>query len=128
MQTKFQRADVAVALVCLIIAVALLVLPLLTPKASKVVLVIRDRFGNEQHHALDEDAELTLSGDHGHHLTLTVKDGRAYVSESSCPDGLCQRSGTISRVGETLVCLPAGIAVSVSDRQGKAGEVDATLG
>ena len=44
---------------------------------------------------------------------LTVEDGRAYMSYSSCPDHLCENTGRIKYVGEQIVCLPNKVTVTV---------------
>ena len=44
---------------------------------------------------------------------LTVEDGRAYMSYSSCPDHLCENTGKIKYVGEQIVCLPNKVTVTV---------------
>lgn len=46
-------------------------------------------------------------------LTCVVKDGGIRVSESSCPDHLCVDMGTVSHAGETIVCLPNQVVITV---------------
>ncbi|MCD7957927.1 MAG: NusG domain II-containing protein [Lachnospiraceae bacterium] len=46
---------------------------------------------------------------------LIIKDGEAYMSEASCPDGLCISQGHISNTGEMIVCLPNRVVVYVAD-------------
>lgn len=45
--------------------------------------------------------------------TLVIKDGKAYVEYASCPDGICAAHKPISREGESIVCLPNRVVVSV---------------
>ena len=44
---------------------------------------------------------------------LVIRDGKAMVQEASCPDGICVRHRPISKVGETIVCLPHQLVVKV---------------
>ena len=44
---------------------------------------------------------------------LVIRDGKAMVTEASCPDGICVRHRPISKVGETIVCLPHQLVVKV---------------
>lgn len=49
----------------------------------------------------------------GYSLTVIIENGAASVTESDCPDGVCTASGTISRAGQAIVCVPAGVTVRV---------------
>lgn len=45
--------------------------------------------------------------------TLLIENGIAYVSEADCPDKICKAHRGISKSGETIVCLPHKLVVSV---------------
>ena len=49
----------------------------------------------------------------GHSLTVVIENGAVSVTESDCPDGVCVNSGTISRTGQAIVCVPAGVTVRI---------------
>lgn len=68
--------------------------------------------------ALDKDAVLVLDG-----LTVHVKDGKVWVENADCPDKTCERRGAISSFGQSIVCLPNGIAVRVQGDGDLAWEV-----
>lgn len=45
---------------------------------------------------------------------LAIEDGKAYMKEASCPGYQdCVEMGKISRVGETIVCLPNKVVVEI---------------
>lgn len=44
---------------------------------------------------------------------LEIKDGKAFMKSADCPDKTCVRSRPISKVGETVICLPNRVHVSV---------------
>jgi hypothetical protein len=50
------------------------------------------------------------------YLELTIENGRAHASAASCTHQTCMRMGPIHRRGESLVCIPNQIRVSVSGR------------
>lgn len=63
---------------------------------------------------------VSLSGDrvipvqsNGHSLTVVIENGAVSVTESDCPDGVCVNTGTISRTGQAIVCVPAGMTVQI---------------
>ena len=49
----------------------------------------------------------------GYTLTVAVENGAVRVSESDCPNQDCVHSGAISRAGQSIVCLPARVAVTL---------------
>lgn len=44
---------------------------------------------------------------------LIIKDGEAYVESATCPDGICASHKPISREGESIVCLPHRVVITV---------------
>ena len=127
-RTRFSFADVLVMLSVLLIA-ALLFLCFLHGAASdpsENLLVIRTPTETLTY-PLSADRTVTVSSGN---ITLTVeiRDGRARVSDSDCPDKICQRTGWISRKGETVICAPAAVRLTVTDPKGGAGDADSVIG
>ena len=66
-------------------------------------------------YSLSEDMTLEIvSGedDKGRNL-LVIKNGKAYVESASCPDGICVSHKPVSRNGESIVCLPNRVVITV---------------
>lgn len=62
---------------------------------------------------LDEQSiEIPVQSKEGH-LVVQAQNGRVRVIESTCKDHLCVKQGWIDRVGESIVCLPNRISVSI---------------
>ena len=61
---------------------------------------------------LSEDRTVTL-GDGRDWNLLRIAGGRAAVTEASCGDLTCVDTGPIWREGETIVCLPHRLMVSI---------------
>jgi hypothetical protein len=66
-------------------------------------------------YSLLEDLTLPIhTGEGGEQVNvLVIKDGEAYVQSASCPDGICAAHKPISRQGESIVCLPHRVVVTV---------------
>ena len=62
---------------------------------------------------LDEDITVEISSDYGTNV-LVIKDGLAFVEAATCPDKICVSHKPILRDGETVVCLPNRVVISVS--------------
>ena len=98
----------------LLVAVAVLALVLfLRGEGSTVRVELNGREIGSYSLAMDREVEI-LSGDNGEEQNLLViRDGKAYVATASCPDGLCAGHRPIFRVGESIVCLPHGVVISI---------------
>ena len=44
---------------------------------------------------------------------LVIKDGKAYMENATCPDGICVAHRPIFRDGESIVCLPNRVVITV---------------
>ena len=69
--------------------------------------------------------EKTVSIDGAYHLTVTLDRTGAAVTDSDCPGQDCLHTGRITRVGQSIVCLPEQVIVTL---EGKAPSPDVVLG
>ena len=44
---------------------------------------------------------------------LIISNGKASISEASCPDLICAHHRPIENVGETIVCLPNKVVITI---------------
>ena len=72
---------------------------------------------------LNENRELVIPGENGFDNLLIIKDGYADIAEANCPDKICVHQRKIRYKGETIVCLPNRVVVSIEG--GEEGDVDA---
>ena len=79
-------------------------------QGERVVVLI----GGEEKasYSLSEDLETVIrTGEETN--TLVIREGKASVTEATCPDGICKNHAPISKAGETIVCLPHQVVVKV---------------
>ncbi|NLY44889.1 MAG: NusG domain II-containing protein [Tissierella sp.] len=55
---------------------------------------------------------IPIETDHGYNL-IEVGDNEIRVIEASCPDQIDVKQGYISRIGETIVCLPNKMVIEI---------------
>ncbi len=121
MKTNTSRNDRALIITLLAVAAAVFIIWFLTSRMGGTVLVTVD--GAEYARLpLDKSAVLVIESEGGTN-TLTIKDGKADMTEASCPDHICVDHYAISRTGETIICLPNKVVVSIEG----AGESGADL-
>ncbi len=68
-------------------------------------------------YALSEPIDQPISGYGGFSLCLTIRNGEAWVADSTCPDLICQHHTPISKAGDQIVCLPARIVITVTGEE-----------
>ena len=66
---------------------------------------------------LTEDRELTVNTDKGVNV-VKISDGMVYVKSADCPNQICVNTKPVSETGESIVCLPHRMVVSVRTQPG----------
>lgn len=106
---KKYRADIIVIAAILVFSLLVLTVMTLTRKEGATVVV-------EVNGETAAEYPLALNGVYilnGGTNTLTIENGTARMSDSSCPDHICENKGKIKYVGQTIVCLPNKLTVTV---------------
>jgi len=57
--------------------------------------------------------------------TVYIHDGGAEVIDADCRDLICKETGFISKTGQTIVCLPHKLVVTISAESEGGGDADA---
>lgn len=119
---RLRRADTVLAAAVLGAAALSAVLLWRLPPAGRTVTVQQ----NGQTVAvlpLATDTDYIVTGADGASNTVRIRGGRVSVCAASCPDGLCVRHRAVSRAGESIICLPNRVVVTVDG----AADVDAEV-
>lgn len=66
---------------------------------------------------LSKNTELVLNDGNGGSNTITVSNGQISVTDANCPDLVCVRTGSISKTGEVIACLPHKLIITISSGQ-----------
>lgn len=45
--------------------------------------------------------------------TVTIKDGKVYMSQSNCKNQICVKTNEIKKKGESIICLPNKVTVEI---------------
>lgn len=111
-----KRKDVILIADCLILALMSMFVrkmdaPPRTDSSMQVVVYV----GEEETARYPLNGEITakLTGREGETNDLEIREGKADVVSASCPDKICVRQNPISEIGETIVCLPNQVIVTI---------------
>ena len=101
--------DVIVISATLAVSLMFLLILFLTKKEGAFIEV--DVNGeNIGEYLLSENATYSLNG--GSNI-LVIENGEAYLSFSDCPDHTCEKTGKIKHVGQSIICLPNKVIITV---------------
>lgn len=109
---KNYKKDLIILGCILVVGVLLLAFCMLAGKAPATVLVSVE--GNIiAEYSLYENTEIVIEGKDRGSNVLVIENGVAKITKASCPDGLCMGMGPISREGQSMICLPNQVVVSI---------------
>lgn len=109
------RNDVIfIASLLLIVFIAGLCLYLFSSEGDTVVVTVDGQVWDE--FSLSEDTTVNIETDHGTNV-LVIRDKTAYIESASCPDGICSSHRAIRLDGESIICLPNKVVVTVKAQQ-----------
>lgn len=109
MNLKKYRIDIIVISVILAISLLVLLLISLTKKEGAFVVVEIDG-ATVAEYSLYDSGEYELNGGTN---VLVIENKEAYLIYSNCPDHTCENTGKIRYVGETIICLPNRLSITV---------------
>ena len=106
---KKYRLDMIVIAAILLLSVALLLVMTLTREEGATVVVEIDG-KTVATYSLYQNGEYSLNGGTN---VLVIENGQAYLNYSNCPDHTCEKTGKIQYVGQTIVCLPNLLTITI---------------
>lgn len=91
-----------------------------THDAEAVVMIDGEEYGR---FPLDTDIVERIELPDGSYNVLVIKEGKADVTEASCPDGICVNHKAVSKQSQSITCLPNKLVVEIQN--GETSDLDA---
>lgn len=108
------RNDVIFIVVLLLIVTTLgLCFYLFRGEGDMIVVTVDGKEFGRYSLAEDVRVEIRTGAENEELNVLVIKDGQAYVESATCPDGICADHKPIQREGESIVCLPHKVVITV---------------
>ncbi|MBE6836886.1 MAG: NusG domain II-containing protein [Ruminococcus sp.] len=107
---KRKNDIIFIVLLLVVISVSALVMLLMRSEGDTVIVTVDGKTIGE--YPLSENREEKIKNGDGYNI-LVIKDGKADVTEASCPDGICSAHRPIQHDGESIICLPNKVVVEV---------------
>lgn len=109
MKDRKSRVFADLVLISALVLIAAVIFIFQSGRDKGAVVLIKRNGETLKTALISEDLSYDLDG----LLTVIVGNGEVRVENPVCEDGLCERMGSISRSGESIVCLPNGITVEI---------------
>lgn len=117
MDVRINKNDIIVCIVAILVSgIALWFCGHKTPGQEVSVTTSK----GEERYSLNENRTIELE-DTGRNV-IVINNGAAYMQEADCRDQICVKHKPISKNGETIICLPNDVFVTV--KGGKDAEID----
>ncbi len=112
-----KRNDIILIITIAIIAIGAISFILLNKKeGGKVIISVGGEVYKEV--SLKEEQEIPIVMKDGEFENiLQIKNGYATMKEANCPDQLCVHQKSISKEGESIVCLPHQVIITIEGKE-----------
>lgn len=119
---KFRfRNDLILIISVLFLSAAALVYLFVFRKSGNTVRVMVDGKVYGTYSLSENVSEDIVTGENGEHLNcFVINDGKVLMQKATCPDGICTSHRPIFRDGESIVCLPNRVVITVTIENGNA--------
>ncbi|HWR61794.1 MAG TPA: NusG domain II-containing protein [Clostridia bacterium] len=71
-----------------------------------------------------EQEKIHIELGNGKHIDIVVDENGAFVEDVVCPDRICQKTGVVNKVGQSIVCLPNKVVVYIEGEAEAEIEID----
>ncbi len=112
-----KKNDIILIIAIAIIAIGAISFILLNKKeGGKVIISVGGEVYKEV--SLKEEQEIPIVTKDGEFENiLQIKNGCATMKEANCPDQLCVYQKSISKEGESIVCLPHQVIITIEGKE-----------
>lgn len=117
------RRDIVLLVIVLLIGGICAFIMALRPAAESGIVEITVDGSVYQQLSLSENISIEIDGYGGGKNHLIIEDGVVHMESASCPDGICVRHRPIAKDGESIICLPNRVVVTIHSTE--EGSVDA---
>lgn len=116
-KVRLKRDIILVLSMVIIAAAAFLIINYIVKKDGSYAVIKVDGNVIKTLDLNSDETTIEVNGYQGGVNKVVINDGKVSMTEADCPDELCVKTGKISRVGETIVCLPHRVVVEIKGSQ-----------
>ena len=111
---KLKKQDI-VLLAVMLAGVLLLGAFLMLTRKSGAEVIVKVAGKQVATFSMNKNTKYTIHGVNGGTNELIIEDGQVWLEEASCPDKLCVHQGKMQYSGQSIICLPNKVSVTIQD-------------
>lgn len=112
---KLKKGDIIIIIVILIAAFALWQYNNYIANKSSINNLVIEVNGNVYKKIpiseLKKEKQIHIALENDKYIDIAADESGVHVKEVTCPDKLCQKTGVINKVGQSIVCLPNKVVI-----------------
>lgn len=112
-KSRLRNDVLLIAALLLLSAVGIVYLFVFRPGGDTVKVTVDGELYGTYSLSEPRTEEIRTGDDGGQINRLIIRDGKAHMEDATCPDGICVSHRPIFRNGESIVCLPNRVVVTV---------------
>ena len=113
---KRVKADV-ITVGCVLLMAAIFFCMLYFMDSTDAEVVIMQERNTIGKYSLLVDRTISVSDDAGGFNLILISNGEVRVCDADCPDKLCIKQRSISKGGESIICLPHKLVVQIMSKE-----------
>lgn len=125
---EIKRADKRFLLLLILLGAVLSIVIYMPETAPGTHLEVRINGQKTISYPLSSDRRETVSCPDGGSNTFEIKNGAVYMQKADCHDKICVGMHSISKPGETIVCLPHKLVLAITSDERQMPGPDAVTG
>ena len=102
---------ISVGVVVLVLVLAGVAINHFMPAGNVVITIDNKEYDTI---SLKENKKIVIENEYGGNVII-IKDEQVFVESANCPDRTCVKQGKIMKTGQSIVCLPHRLTVTISD-------------
>lgn len=107
-----------------VVALALIIFCLTLGSFSSQGDIVEVHLNNKLLYSLPINKEETILIDDIFQNTIIIENNTVRVTQSTCPDGICENFGSISRGNESIICMPNRLIITIISDSDNIDEID----
>lgn len=112
LHTYLKKGDIFIIILALILSVSVFLFAFLY-KPNQKICVIKESNKIVKTIPLTDKTNEKIIIDKKYENVIIIKNGEVYISHSTCPNQICVNTGKISKVSQSIVCLPNKILIEI---------------